>query len=305
MIFAAFHLSVFAQYNWFADTTNFDVNCAKPGQKFIVRVCYDCYNSILKIDSRPALDSLVSLMKLHPGWKVELASHTDCRTSHAYNDTLSQRRADSAKAYIVRYGIPAEKIVAKGYGERKLLNNCGCEDGKGPGMDCTEAEHQINRRTEFTILENTEDCSEYYRKLELLKCKEFSNISYPCAKTGEFIRTYKLNAIYDEVLQKKCYDSLAKIFKAHKKWNIEIAVYTSCASSNPENEIVSQKIAEMVRTNLIGFGVKSSRLFAKGYGGSKPLFDCRCEMVGLCSEKELNANRRIEFIISENNEKCK
>jgi outer membrane protein OmpA-like peptidoglycan-associated protein len=55
-------------------------------------------------------------------------------------------------AYLIKKGIDPDRLVAKGYGERKLKNDCACEDGKGPGMDCTEEQHQVNRRTEFTVL---------------------------------------------------------------------------------------------------------------------------------------------------------
>ncbi len=160
LFFVLLYLSTFSQNKARTDTSIFDVNCAKPGQK-IPQNCpisydFDCRG--LQIDCRPCLDSLVKLFKEHKGWKVEIASHTDCRSSLSYNDTLSQKRADTLASYFFKKGIPKKQIIAKGYGERKLRNNCKCEDGKGPGMDCTEAEHQINRRTEFVILENTEKC---------------------------------------------------------------------------------------------------------------------------------------------------
>ncbi|HQN57810.1 MAG TPA: OmpA family protein, partial [Saprospiraceae bacterium] len=59
---------------------------------------------------------------------------------------LSQRRADSAKNYLVAKGIVPERIQAVGYGETMLLNNCGND------VKCSEEEHQLNRRTEFKIV---------------------------------------------------------------------------------------------------------------------------------------------------------
>ena len=109
---------------------------------------FDLWN--IRADAKPSLDELISIMKENPV-TVELASHTDCRGSVDYNITLSQKRAESAVAYIVQKGIDNSKIIAKGYGKSRLINRCNCEDGNR----CSEAEHQANRRTEFTILNYT------------------------------------------------------------------------------------------------------------------------------------------------------
>jgi len=98
-------------------------------------------------ESKVELDKLVKLMKDNPEWKAELGSHTDCRGSDAYNQILSQKRSDSAVAYIVSKGISADRITAKGYGETQLVNKCD------DGVPCSAAEHRKNRRTEFIIQE--------------------------------------------------------------------------------------------------------------------------------------------------------
>lgn len=113
----------------------------------INNVLYDFDKWHIRDDARPILDSVVTILKTYP-IKVELGSHTDCRGSFRYNDRLSQRRAESAVAYIVSRGIDPSRITAKGYGERKLVNRCS------DGVDCTEEEHQQNRRTEITVLYN-------------------------------------------------------------------------------------------------------------------------------------------------------
>jgi outer membrane protein OmpA-like peptidoglycan-associated protein len=83
----------------------------------------------------------------NPSWKVELGSHTDARGSDSYNETLSQKRSDSAVNYIIQNGIAKERIIAKGYGETQLVNYCK------NGVECTDEVHRQNRRTEFKILE--------------------------------------------------------------------------------------------------------------------------------------------------------
>jgi peptidoglycan-associated lipoprotein len=96
---------------------------------------------------------MVTLLNKYPKIRIELGSHTDCRADSAYNQDLSQRRADSAVAYIHGRGIDIERMVAKGYGETMLVNNCACE-GTYVKRKCTEEEHQLNRRTTFRLLDN-------------------------------------------------------------------------------------------------------------------------------------------------------
>jgi outer membrane protein OmpA-like peptidoglycan-associated protein len=107
---------------------------------------YDKYN--LRPISKVELDKLVGYMKKHPGMKVELSSHTDCRGTAEYNERLSQNRSNSCVNYIISKGIASELIIAKGYGEYRLKNRCA------DGVECTEEEHQQNRRTELHILLN-------------------------------------------------------------------------------------------------------------------------------------------------------
>lgn len=88
----------------------------------------------------------MSIMQQNPTLKIELSSHTDSRGNDDYNLKLSQRRADAAVAYIVSKGINRNRLEAKGYGETRLVNNCG------NGVECSEEQHQENRRTEIKVL---------------------------------------------------------------------------------------------------------------------------------------------------------
>lgn len=109
-------------------------------------IFYDLDKSFLRPEGKLELDKLVVYMLSHPELTVELSSHTDSRESDAYNIKLSQRRSNSCVKYIIAKGIPKDKIIAKGYGETRLLNGCS------NGVDCTDEEHQLNRRTELEIL---------------------------------------------------------------------------------------------------------------------------------------------------------
>ncbi len=104
------------------------------------------------------LDSLVGILDKYSKITIELGSHTDCRASYDYNINLSQRRADSAVAYLVSMGIDVARLTAKGYGETQLTNDCACEGEKEPGggphipfINCSEDIHQLNRRTTVRI----------------------------------------------------------------------------------------------------------------------------------------------------------
>ena len=109
-------------------------------------IYYDFDKSAIRPDAAVELNKLVKIMKDNPTMWIELGSHTDSRGNDAYNLQLSQGRANAAVQYIINQGINQNRITAKGYGESKLLNKCA------NGVQCTPAEHQLNRRTEFKIV---------------------------------------------------------------------------------------------------------------------------------------------------------
>lgn len=119
-----------------------------PIPKIIVLkgIFYDLDKADLRPESTQTLDSLVMTLNENPNLVIELSSHTDSRADSSYNQDLSQRRAQSVVDYLITKGIESDRLVAKGYGETKLVNKCA------DGAICTEEEHQANRRTEFAVL---------------------------------------------------------------------------------------------------------------------------------------------------------
>ena len=135
-------------------------------------IFYEFDSAELTPESTPALDSLVVLLEENPNITIELASHCDYRGADAYNERLSQRRAESVVNYLIAHGIATDRLTPKGYGEyrpkivtRKIaeLNPFLAE-----GDTLTEAfilriedeEKQeicnaLNRRTEFKVLRTT------------------------------------------------------------------------------------------------------------------------------------------------------
>ena len=111
-------------------------------------IYYDLDRYEIRSDAARVLDSLVTILKNNPTLVIELASHTDSRAAEDYNLKLSQKRAQSCVDYLVGKGIAKARLKAVGYGESKLVNDCA------DGVDCTEEQHQENRRTTFRVLSN-------------------------------------------------------------------------------------------------------------------------------------------------------
>lgn len=109
-------------------------------------IYYDFDQSFIRKGAAHELDDLYAVLVNYPSMQIELSSHTDSRGNNHYNQKLSQKRAESAKEYLVARGIDATRITAVGYGEAQLRNDCK------DGSKCTEEEHQFNRRTEVKIL---------------------------------------------------------------------------------------------------------------------------------------------------------
>jgi outer membrane protein OmpA-like peptidoglycan-associated protein/tetratricopeptide (TPR) repeat protein len=108
-------------------------------------ILYDLDKHNIRPDAKIILDKVVQAMNDNPTIRIELGSHTDCRASDEYNEALAQRRAVSAATYIKKRIKDPSRITYKGYGESKLKNRCD------DGVECSEEEHQENRRTEFLI----------------------------------------------------------------------------------------------------------------------------------------------------------
>ncbi|MBB1193432.1 flagellar motor protein MotB, partial [Flavobacterium sp. SOK18b] len=111
---------------------------------------FDLDKSVIRKDAAFELEKVLAVMQQYPKMTIDIRSHTDCRQTVAYNQALSDRRAKSTKAWLVKNGIAASRLTAKGYGESQLVNDCGCEPTNK--SNCTEAQHQANRRSEFIIV---------------------------------------------------------------------------------------------------------------------------------------------------------
>ena len=99
----------------------------------------------LQLTSGVALETLVKMLEQNSFINIEIAAYTDSRGSDIENLKLTQRRAELVQQYLTSRHIKAERIIAKGYGETKLLNQCV------NGLLCLEEDHQINNRIEMIV----------------------------------------------------------------------------------------------------------------------------------------------------------
>ncbi len=108
------------------------------------------YFDLDKFEIRPEaafeLEKIVAVLKANPTMKVAIKSHTDSRQSFEYNLILSDKRAKATANWIISNGIDVMRLSAKGYGESQLINSCS------DGIQCSEEEHQANRRSEFVVI---------------------------------------------------------------------------------------------------------------------------------------------------------
>ena len=137
--------------------------------QIIENIFYDFDKAVLRDESKLALDSMVMLLKDHPNIVIEMASHTDRVGSAKYNQGLSQRRAQSVVDYLIEQGIPRERLKPAGYGKSRPKTVTKrihsqypqFEEGvtlteefiKGLSKEDREAADQINRRTEFQVID--------------------------------------------------------------------------------------------------------------------------------------------------------
>jgi len=111
----------------------------------IENIYYDPNSADIKPESIEKLDKIIAAMAENKSLKLAINSHTDAKGEDAYNISLSEKRAQKVMEYFVLQGIEKGRLTAKGFGETQIKNRCK------NGVDCSELEHQLNRRTEFNF----------------------------------------------------------------------------------------------------------------------------------------------------------
>jgi outer membrane protein OmpA-like peptidoglycan-associated protein len=99
----------------------------------------------IREDAAIELEKIYQLLIKYPKIKITIGAHTDSRAPDDYNLILSENRAKSTMNWLLSKQVDASRIKGKGFGETQLVNKCV------NGINCSEDEHQLNRRIEFVI----------------------------------------------------------------------------------------------------------------------------------------------------------
>lgn len=108
-------------------------------------IYFDFDKSYIRPDAEIELAKILAALREYPEIIIHIESHTDSRGSDSYNESLSERRAQSTLKWLVSKGVDRNRLTAKGYGETQLVNKCS------NGVPCSAEEHQLNRRSMFII----------------------------------------------------------------------------------------------------------------------------------------------------------
>ena len=111
----------------------------------INNIYFDLDKYFIRPDAEVELQKILIVLEEYPNMEIDVRSHTDSRASFMYNYKLSNNRADSSVEYLVSKGVSPDRLEGRGYGEIRPVNECV------DGVKCTEAQHQMNRRSEFII----------------------------------------------------------------------------------------------------------------------------------------------------------
>ncbi|WP_405413594.1 OmpA family protein [Maribacter sp. Asnod1-A12] len=126
-------------------TAGFGDDLAKLLQLSTIYFDFDKYN--IREDSEVEIEKVIAAMEKYPSLRIKVNAHTDSRGTDTYNLWLSNKRAESTVNYMIKKGISKDRLISEGFGETKLLNECS------DGVKCSASKHDVNRRSEFIILE--------------------------------------------------------------------------------------------------------------------------------------------------------
>lgn len=175
------------------ESEDYDLQFALPPINvpvLIDNIFYEFDKADLTPESTDALDKLVVMMEENPNITIELGAHCDYRGNDAYNQRLSQRRAESVIKYMIQHGVKSDRLTAVGYGETrpKIITKKIAESYKFLAQNDTLTEkfiltkskdeqeilNSLNRRTEFKVLRTTYGTTlkEYDPKVEEEKAKK-------------------------------------------------------------------------------------------------------------------------------------
>jgi len=164
----------------------------KDGRVILYEILFDYDKASLQQKSDKQLQHVLTLLIENPELKLEIQGHTDNKGEDAYNMTLSQQRAETVRRYLALFGIPAEQLTAKGYGESQPVATNDTEEGRAK-----------NRRVELVKIDaqSSPQQAESVKDVSKIILGEWKIAENGRAKSGTII--FNSNGLYemDEKLQ--------------------------------------------------------------------------------------------------------
>lgn len=252
---------------------------------YVDLVFYNLDESTIRDDAKPSLDKVAELLKSYSFLNIAVRSHTDARASEAYNEALSERRADAVRDYLGQFGIARSRIEAEWFGEKEPANDCG------DGVPCPEDQHQINRRTELLLLAFPEEGKAYQLPPEMqdLDLCDVSNIQLPADLPTIYFGFDQASLSVNDMM---ALERVALMLREMLYHRLEITGHTDNRGSDAYNEKLSEKRALVVKKYLEDKGISPSRLNYEYFGKKKPINDCGAQP---CTPNMHKENRRTEL----------
>lgn len=252
---------------------------------YVDLVYYNLDQSEIREDAEAPLDRIAELLTSYSFLNIVVRSHTDARASDAYNEVLSENRADAVRDYLSKYGIARSRIQAEWLGETELTSDCG------EGVPCSEENYQLDRRTEL-LLEAFPEVGKSYPVPPEMRGIDLCDVS--TIQLPEALPTIYFG--FDEATlslqDKMALERVALMLRTMLNRRLAITGHTDSRGSAAYNEALSERRALVVKNYLEGKGIASERLVYEFFGKDKPVNDC--EEVP-CTPEMHRLNRRTEL----------
>lgn len=253
-------------------------------------VYYDLDKSAIRKDAAPALDKIANLMAEYDFLDLVVNSHTDSRASNAYNQALSNRRADAVRDYLAQFEIPGNRVKLEWFGEENHVNDCG------DGVPCPESEHQLNRRSELVLEAFSDNTRDYSLPTQFIG-RDICDPADIFTVLNEEINS--LPTIYFDFdksdlrpVHKKELERVNLMLQRIPNLSLHLLGHTDQRGTDDYNMKLSERRAKVVEDYLSKRGLDKRRIVSEWIGESKPVNDCAS---GNCDEPKHQENRRTEL----------
>lgn len=258
---------------------------------YVDLVYYNLDESAIREDAKVILAKVAELLKSYSFIDISVRSHTDARATNAYNEALSERRANAVRDYLGQFGVARSRVRSEWFGEEQLVNDCG------DGVPCPEPEHQLNRRSELILLAFPEKGRAYDMppELEGIDLCDLSNIQMPIEVPTIYFGFDRADLT---LADKQGLERVALMLENMLNQRLAITGHTDNRGTVEYNQKLSEKRALVVKDYLEGRGIASDRMVYEFFGKSKPINDCNALP---CTSEMHRINRRTELSLPELN----